>query len=114
MEYEVNVVFPYIYSFIIIAACFVIACVIGCKTLYRPDGRDIKKRRMWFWILWLISIVLAFATNAIIAYGFEYEDLTYEYFKHACIALACFAGGYILVGYIISLICKGKKLGTWF
>lgn len=113
-EYEVNVVFPYIYNFIIIAACFVIAAVIGCKTLYRPDGSDVKTRRMWYWVMWLIGIVLAFVTNFLITQGLEFEDARYDYLLHSCIGLGIMALLYIGVGYLVSLICKGKKLGTWF
>ena len=114
MDYEVNVVFPYIITFIIMGVCFGVAAIIANNTLYRPDNTDISKRRLWFWLLWGLGVLLSLGINYAIASGLEYDDMTYQYFWHGCVATIIFAVAYILIGLIISKIASSKKVGTWF
>lgn len=114
METEANVMFPYFLTFGISAICFGVATWIANSTLYRPDSSDIAKRKVWFWVMFVISILLPIVINFFIAQGLEIPNATYTYFKHSCIADAVFAVIYILIGLIVSKAFNTKKVGSWF
>lgn len=114
METEVNLMFPYFLTFAISAICFGVAVWVANATLYRPDSSDISKRKIWFWVMFVISILLPIIVNYFIASGLDTQRDTYSYFKHSCIADAVFAVVYILLGIIISKSFSTKKVGSWF
>lgn len=114
MDYEVNLMFPYILTFAISAICFGIAVWIANSTLYRPDSSDINKRKMWFWIMFVISIILPICINIGIGQGLQTPSATYDYVKHSCIADGVFAVLYILIGVLVSKSLSTKKVGSWF
>lgn len=111
---ETNVGFPYILTFAIFAICFGVATIVANNTLYRPDGSDISKRRIWFWVMLVISVILSIGINFGISNSLEVQSSAYKYFKHACIADGIFTVLYILVGWLLSSVMKNKKIGTWF
>lgn len=114
METEVNLLFPYFLTFAISAICFGIATWIANATLYRPDSSDIAKRKVWFWVMFVISILLPLGVNFIVANNLMTKHDTYTYFKHACIADAVFAVIFVLLGLIVSKSFSTKKVGSWF
>ncbi len=115
METEVNYLFPYFLTFAASAICFGVATCIANATLYRPDSSDIAKRKVWFWVMFVISILLPLGINFVIAQNLNSTtNATYTYFKHACIADAVFAVIFILLGLIVSKTFSTKKVGSWF
>lgn len=114
METEVNYLIPYFLTFAVSAICFGVATYIANATLYRPDSSDIAKRKVWFWVMFVISILLPLGINFVLAGNLETQHDTYTYFKHACIADGVFAVVYILLGLIVSKTFSTKKVGSWF
>lgn len=114
METEINVLLPYFITFAITAICFGIATWIANATLYRPDSSDIRIRKVWFWVMLVISIFVPLMINLGIAWGMETQHSSYTYFKHSCIADTLFAVVYIAVGLIVSKAFRTKKIGSWF
>lgn len=114
MQYEVNTLFPYLLTFAVTAVCFGLAALIANMVNYKPSDPGTTKRRVWFWVLCVLGVLIPFIVNFCLAMEIQVDHLRYEYLKNSCIAAFVFAVVYILVGFIISKANSHKKIGSWF
>lgn len=111
----VNVSSAYILSIIVCAVMFLISMFISNAIAYKPDMSDVGKRKLWFWILAILTPILSFILN----YGIFYVKI-HAHSKQVdfLTAMAISAGIalvlYILAGFIAAKISKTGKLSNWF
>ena len=93
----------------------VISSVIKFELSQNPQ--DKKKRRVWFWILGVLTPVVVFLVGYFIM-GTEKQipmKSAREAFRTAVgIASGCSFVVYVIVGFVLSKIFKNSKIGHWF
>jgi len=101
-----------------VGACIVLillAAVIATSISYKPDLTDVKKRKIWFWILALLCPVLTF----VIAYFAYYKGIKVHtqqtaYMTAIGISAAISFVLYVVLGFIAAKVSKTGKIGNWF
>lgn len=128
-------VLPDINMFVAAIVCalgfLLLAILISSLIKYEPGSnpKDPKKRRMWFWVLGVLAVVLAFVllffvipvpveaidwTNYTPKQRKDYENLMAHYTMMAGIATGTCFVIYVVLGLILSKVFKNKKIGDWF
>lgn len=115
----------WIWAIIIMVAFFVLAIISAMLINYRPGGKDATTRKVWFWIFAILTPVTSFLVNYFHKiHNFDtifaklgaakitqqVHDLT---MNNVYSTIAVFAA-FIVLGFLLSLIFKRSKLGTWF
>lgn len=112
---------------VVIALAFLLVSVLIANLIkYKPDHRDFKKRKLWFWIMGVLALITAFVVF-FFTIKFATPDVkttkqlaaSYtELVNHFTMLKSIATGGafvlYIVLGFILSKIFKNKKIGTWF
>ena len=114
MVEHVNYACPCILTFIVMVVFFTVAVVVGNSTPYKPDASDIKTRRVWFWIMAILTPFISIIINYFGAQELQMQSHRFQYFMVSCVAAGIALAVYILVGLIVSKAFKTKKVGTWF
>lgn len=109
-----------------------LAMLVASLIKFEPGSnpRDPKKRKLWFWILGVFALILAFVllyfvipvpVEAVdwdqipdISARRRYETQMAHYRMMAGIATGASIVIYILLGFILSKLFKNKKIGNWF
>jgi magnesium-transporting ATPase (P-type) len=123
----------FLISGVIALAFLFLAWLVAVSIKFRPDHKDFKKRRMWFWIFGILALITSFIllffvfgtiqahTREVlenVGYGSEAIDNYYTLHTHYMI-MAPIATGvtfvvYTVLGFILSKMFKHKKIGSWF
>lgn len=111
---ETTPITAYIVSACVMIVLFLISTIIANMIAHRPGGGDITKRRIWFWVLGVLTPVIAFAINFYISTDIEVPTTKTTYLTQSGIASAVSLVIYILIGFILSKLFNRTKLGTWF
>ena len=112
---------------VVIALAFLLVSVVIANLIkYKPDHRDFKKRKLWFWIMGVLALITAFVVFFFVNY-FKIPEvqttnklagLYNELVNHYTMLISIATGGafvlYIVLGFILSKIFKNKKIGNWF
>lgn len=120
-------------TFVIAVVCalffLLLAILISSLIKYEPGSnpKDPKKRRIWFWILGVLAVILAFVLLFVVFMPpvhpvgkfnpnqlATYEDQCSHYTMMAGIATGTCFVVYVVLGLILSKIFKTKKIGDWF
>ena len=115
----------WIWAIIVLAGLLAIAVISALLINYRPGGADKITRRVWFWVLAVLTPIASFLLNFFVHIkDFEATFRTLSPTKiqetvkaltmnnvYSCIAV--FAA-FILIGFVLSKVFKRSKLGTWF
>ncbi|MDE6235311.1 MAG: hypothetical protein K2M56_06140 [Muribaculaceae bacterium] len=104
----------YMWSFIIMVVFFAIAVVVANMVVFKPRDPGTTTRRVWFWVLCVATGVVAFIVNSTIAAGITVPTIKDSYILHSVIAAVVAVVVYIILGFSISKMFPGKKVGTWF
>lgn len=104
----------YVWAIIICIFLLVVAAAIAYMIPNKPGGKDISQRRVWYWILFVVTIGLSFGLNAWIAASIKIPSRHSAYLTAAAIATGIAAALYILIGLCLSKGMKRSKLGSWF
>lgn len=128
-------VLPDINMFVVAIVCalgFLLLAILISRLIKYEAGsnpKDPRKRRLWFWILGVLAVILAFVllffvipvpVEAIDWTKFtpkqkqEYDTLMAHYTMMAGIATGTCFVVYVVLGLILSKIFKTKKIGDWF
>jgi amino acid transporter len=119
---------------VIVALVFLfIAALVAVSIKFRPDHKDFKKRRLWFWILGILALITSFILLFFVfgtiepystseleqLYDLESEIRPYlkrheHYMLMAPIATGVTFVVYTVLGFILSKMFKHKKIGSWF
>ena len=111
-----------------------LAILISSLIKYEPGSnpKDPRKRRIWFWILGIIAVILVFVLLffvfpvpvEVVKSGelgkfnpgqiATYEEQMAHYMMMAGIATGTCFVVYVVLGLILSKVFKNKKIGDWF
>lgn len=111
---QVSISSAYTWAFVVAAILFLVAAVVANMILYKPNNPGTATRRVWFWVLGVMSAVLGFVINQIIAGNITVPSIKSDYLMHASIAAGVSLLLYILCGFVVSKLFPKSKVGTWF
>ena len=107
----------YILALVVAIVFMLIAILISMAIKYElsQNPQDNKKRRIWFWVMAVLTPVVIF----LIGYLFFRSNITVpslrdKFTKALGIATGCGFVGYIITGFILSKLFKNSKIGHWF
>lgn len=109
-----GIVTAYMWTAVILIVFFLIAVVSANMISYKPGGSDNSSRKVWFWVLAILTPVVAFIANFIVSQGIEVQSAASEYTLHAAIAAIVALVVFIVVGLALSKTCRNTKLSSWF
>lgn len=120
---------------VVVALVFLLMAIVVSNAIYNESGtnhKDIRKRRMWFWIFGVFTLIIAFVllyfvfqpdsvvdlknagVNMLPTEKNAYELSCSHYSKMCPIATVVSFVLYVTLGFIISKMFKTKKVGNWF
>ncbi|MCQ2224484.1 MAG: hypothetical protein MJZ14_02005 [Paludibacteraceae bacterium] len=110
-----TVVTAYLISGIACIVLFLLALVFSNGVNYEPDKSDVRKRKIIFWVFNIVSLLGGLALNYFLELkGIRVPSKAESYLIHMAIAAVVFFVLYIVIGFVLSKVCKGKKVETWF
>lgn len=104
----------WIYSAIVMVVLFLINCGIANMILFRPNNPGTGTRRLWFWLLAVLTFVLGFGINWVIAENIKVQNAHDDYIMHAGISALVMFVVYVGLGFALSKLFPSSKIGTWF
>ncbi len=112
---QTTIVSAYLIAGVVCIVFFLLALVLSNLVNYEPDKSDVTKRKKFFWIFNVLSLVIGLVLNYIL----ELKDIRIpskysDYLLHMAIAAVVFFILYVVIGLLISKLSKGKKVETWF
>lgn len=112
---QTTVVSAYLIAGVVCIVCFLLALLISNKINYAPDKSDVGKRKKVFWLLMVASLLVGLGLNYFLKLSAIRIPARYnDYLIHMAIAAVAFAVLYVLIGFLLSKVSKGKKVETWF
>ena len=107
------------YMFAVITAIVMIGIAILVATSVKnqpgPNPRDAAKRKLWFWILGILTPIIFYAYNlTLVMPNIKAGPAMNKFFMHSALSPVVSIVIYIVLGVTISKIFKRKKVGTWF
>lgn len=111
----VNVTSAYILAAVVCAVMFIISLVVANAISFKPDLRDVGKRKLWFWVLGVLTPVINFSLN----YGIFFTKIhAHSKQTEFLTAMAIAAGAsfvlYVIAGFIAAKVSKTGKVSNWF
>ena len=104
----------YIWAIVITAVLFLVAVVVSNLILFKPNGSDIRSRKVCFWVLCVLTPILSLVVNYIIAQGIKVSANQDAYILHTLISSGVAFVVFLGVGFGLSKIFSRSKIGTWF
>lgn len=111
---QVSITSAYMWSFVVMALLFLFAILTANMILFKPGNTGVTKRRIWFWVLFLLTGVIGFLINYVISCGINVPSLQASYQMHSVIAAVSFMIVYVVLGFVLSKVFSNSKIGTWF
>jgi len=106
----------YILALVFAGVMILLSAIIAVLIQYRTDTSDRGKRKVWFWIIGILSPVLFYLLGAfVLAPKAEDDQIVFdEYMAALPIATAVCFVVYLVVGFVLAKIFKNGKVGHWF
>jgi len=108
----------YIVSVVVAALVIIIAAVVSNSIAYEGGAhpKDPGKRKLWFWVLSILSPILTYVLGAfVVAPDKNLDPMGYdEHMNSLPIAAIVALVIYVVIGFILSKAFKNGKLGHWF
>ena len=111
---QVSMTTAWMWSIVVMVVCFLVALVIANAVLFKPNDPGTSTRRIWFWIFGVLSVVIGFIVNYIIADGIDVPSAQSDYHMHSGISAGVCFVVYVIVGFAVSKLFPNSKVGTWF
>lgn len=114
---QTSVVSAYVIGIVVFVIMLLIAAIVANAIAYQPgtNPSDPGKRKMWFWILGVLTPVLTFVLSYFIVYtGIKMKTVQESYMTAMCISTAISFVLYVAFGFALSKIFKHGKLSNWF
>jgi len=107
------------YVFAVIAAVIMLALAIliasSIKYQPGPNPKDSSKRKLWFWILAILTPVSFYMYNLLLVTpGIKAGPAMNKFFMHSALSPVVSFVLFLILGITISKLFKRKKVGTWF
>lgn len=100
---------------VVAVVMLIISAVVSNLIAFRPDNSDCQSRKVWFWVLGVVTPVLNFLAAFIFVYlGIKANSKKESYMIAMAISAVISFVLYIAIGFIIAKINKHGKLGNWF
>ncbi len=115
----------WIWAIVILVIFLALAIISAFLVNFRPGGGDKAVRRIWFWILGILTPVASFLVN----YFTKLNDFSTTFAKlgpakikaeldaltmHNVYSTIAVFVAFIVIGWLLSVVFKRTKLGTWF
>lgn len=104
----------YVWAIIISLVLFLIAALIAYMIPNKPGGKDIKDRKVWYWVLFVAVICVSFGVNYIIGADIKIPTKHAAYLTASAIATGVGAVLYLILGILLSKMMPKSKPGSWF
>ena len=105
----------YIIGVVVAIVALIIAAIVANLISYKPDNSDCGKRKMWFYIILVLTLVATFVLCYVIEYsGIKVASKARDYMTAMCIATVISPIIYFVLGLILAKINKHGKIGNWF
>lgn len=111
---QVSIASAYMWAFVVMVVFFLVAVFVASSIPYRPGNPGTTQRRIWFWILCILTGVVGFVINYIIGSGISVPSTQSSYYTNAVIASAAALALFIVIGLAVSKMFPTSKVGTWF
>lgn len=110
-----NTVSAYVIGVVAAVVMLIIAAIISNMISFRPDNTDCARRRLWFWVLAVLTPVLNFlATFTFVYLSIRVNSKRESYMIAMAISAVASFVLYVVFGFIIAKANKHGKLGNWF
>lgn len=110
-----NLISAYIVGIALAIVMLIIAAVVSNVIAYRPDNSDCKSRKIWFWILGVLTPVLTFVITLVVGYlSIKSHKKAENYMVAMAISSAVSFVLYIVLGWILAKANNHGKIGNWF
>lgn len=104
----------YMWAAVVFAGLFLLSVLIAVLIPFKPNNTGRTARRVWFWVLCVLTPIVSFVVNQIVASGIEIPVKKEEYISTSVIASIIALVLFVVLGFAISKIFSTKKVGTWF
>ena len=104
----------YVWALLICLFCILISAGIAFMIPNKPGGSDIGKRRLWYWVIFVLTVAVSFGINVYIANTISIPTRHSAYMTAAAISTGVAALLYIIIGWLMSKGMSRTKLGSWF
>lgn len=104
----------WMWSIGVMVLLFIINLIIANAVMYRPHDPGTTTRRLWFWLLAALSLIISFGINYAIADGIKVHYNYVSYLRHAGISALVVFVFYVGLGFVLSKLFPNSKIGTWF
>ena len=114
---QTSVVSAYVIGIVVFIVMLLSAAVVANAIAFQPgtNPTDPGKRKMWFWILGVLTPVLTFFLAYFIVYtGIKMHNVQEKYMMAMCISTAMSFVLYVASGFVLSKIFNHGKLHHWF
>lgn len=110
-----NVITAYVVALVIMIVFFLLAVVISNNIPYVKGASDKLRRRVWFWVLAVLTPVISIIYNAsFIMPSIRIPSMRNAYFAQSCIAAGAAFLLFVLVGLLLSKSFSHSKISSWF
>lgn len=104
----------YVWASVILIVMFLVAILSANLISYKPGGSDNSSRKVWFWVLAVLTPVIAFVVNFINSTSIHVKSANNEYVLHSGIAAGVVFVVFIVLGLLLSKAFSRTKLSSWF
>lgn len=105
-------VFGAVVGLIFLFLAAIVASVIKFEGGAHP--KDPGKRRLWFWLLLVLSLIAFFIYNTFVVAPTVAPNLQGRFLTANLVGLVIALATYVIAGFAVSKIFSTGKLGNWF
>ena len=109
-----STIMAWIISFVVMVVMLLIATTASNLVSFQPDRSDVSKRKVWFWVCFALTLIVAFLINFFCFAADIYNPVQRSAYLlqsglSAVVAIVIYLG----VGILINKSTNGK-LASWF
>ena len=107
------------YMFAVIAAVVMLGLAVLIASMIKfqagANPKDRMKRKVWFWVLAVITPILFYVYNsALVVPNIKAGPAMNKFFMHSALSPVVAFTVFVVMGIVLSKIFKRKKVGNWF
>ena len=105
--------FAVVTAIVMLGLAILVASMIQYQSGANPKDR--MKRKMWFWILGIITPIIFYVYNlTLVMPNIKAGPAMNKFFTHSALSPVLAFAIFVILGVIVSKIFKRKKVGNWF
>lgn len=110
----VSMATAYICSAVVLVIFFVVAIVLAHAVKRDETHTGAGLRRLWFWILAVLTLSVSFLINLWVSHGIHQEIVRQHYINNSIVGAGAAFVLFVAIGFLLSKAFKTSKIGTWF